>query len=143
MNNDVNVINTPDVDYSDVSNNYKPKKFKAVDILIFVVCLILAFAFWCYAIYLDDPIIEKKVTVNLIKNKKTYKICSLNNNIVIRIFSRIGGEIRKIMTKIKILCHVLYKGTRFMWREYHFLVPPKLIKKYIKDFRTSLKGKTY
>lgn len=66
MNNDVNVINTPDVDYSDVPNNYKPKKFKAVDILIFVICLILAFAFWCYATYLDDPIIKKKVTVNFV-----------------------------------------------------------------------------
>ena len=66
MNNELNTPNTTEVNYSEADNEYSPKRFKAIDILIFGVCLVLAFAFWCYAVYLDDPIIEKNITVNFI-----------------------------------------------------------------------------
>ena len=66
MNSELNTINSSEVNYSESSNEYRPKRFKVIDILIFGVCLVLAFAFWCYAVYLDDPIIEKNITVNFI-----------------------------------------------------------------------------
>lgn len=82
----------------------------------------------------------KKVVVNLVVEKEKYSVCSIKNNVFNRILSKLIGELKRVFTKIKILFHVLYKGTRFMWREYHFLVPPRLIKKYYKDFKTSLKS---
>lgn len=44
----------------------KRSKFRFVDILIFVVCLVAAFIFWCYALYVDDPVIEKTIVVNFV-----------------------------------------------------------------------------
>ena len=35
-------------------------------------------------------------------------------------------KIKKFLSKIK-------RGIKFLWREHHFLVPPKMMKKYIKD----------
>ncbi|MBR2246547.1 MAG: glycosyltransferase, partial [Bacilli bacterium] len=84
----------------------------------------------------------KKIKVNIKQNKKTYNVCSLNNYMFFRVGNRILAEFNKIFARIRLFFHVLYKGTRFLWKEYHFLVPPKLIKKYLKDFKNSIKGST-
>ncbi len=55
-----------EVEYVEKSTSYTAKKFKKIDILIFVFCLALAFIFWCYALYVDDPVIQKNVTVNFV-----------------------------------------------------------------------------
>lgn len=38
-------------------------KFKKYEILIFIGCIAFAFMMWCYANFLDDPIIQKDVRV--------------------------------------------------------------------------------
>lgn len=48
------------------NEEYTPTKFKKIDILVFAVCLLLAFAIWCYAHYINDPIVTKQVTVNFV-----------------------------------------------------------------------------
>ena len=80
----------------------------------------------------------RKVKVFLIVDDDRYEICNLSNNRLFRIKHKLEGINKKIITKIKIFFHVLYKGTKFMWREYHFLVPPKMIGKYLKDFKRSM-----
>lgn len=42
------------------------KKFKKINILVFFLCIVLAFAFWCYALHVNDPVIKKTVAVELV-----------------------------------------------------------------------------
>ena len=93
-----------------------------------------------YAITLKCSKKVKRIRVNIINEKEKYELCNVNNNIFIRIFNKIGNIFKKIFCKIKILCHVLRKGIAFMWREYHFLVPPRMIKKYYRDFKKSMRS---
>lgn len=46
-----------------VGSRYSSKKFKKTDILIFIACLLFAFVFWCYALFVDDPVIERQVAL--------------------------------------------------------------------------------
>ena len=82
----------------------------------------------------------KVVTINMLEGKKKYNICKIKNNLVKRVMNKITGVIKNFFRKIKLFFRVLRKGIVFMWREYHFLVPPRLIKKYIKDFKRSMKS---
>lgn len=66
MDNQISQNNVLDVENAEKATGYSQKKFKTVDILIFAACLILAFIFWCYALYVDDPIIEKGISVNFV-----------------------------------------------------------------------------
>lgn len=64
MNNQIN--DNLEVDVSQKHDEYSTTRFKKTDILIFLACLLLAFICWCYAHYIDDPILEKTVTVNFV-----------------------------------------------------------------------------
>lgn len=48
------------------NEEYSTKKFKKIDILIFIVCILIAFFCWCYAHYVNDPIVEKELTLNFV-----------------------------------------------------------------------------
>lgn len=39
------------------------QKFKKIDILIFIACILLAFILWCYASNLADPVVEMDIPV--------------------------------------------------------------------------------
>lgn len=54
-----------ELEISQRSDSYSSKKFKKIDILIFLSCLALAFVFWCYALYVDDPVIEKTLMIDM------------------------------------------------------------------------------
>lgn len=54
------------VEFVDKADEYTYKKLKKSDILVFVICIIGAFMFWCYVNYLDDPIVTKEVTVDFV-----------------------------------------------------------------------------
>ncbi len=64
MSTNYNDYSINDIDSSNESNG--KFKLRFVDVLIFIVCLVAAFVFWCYALYVDDPVIEKTVIVNFI-----------------------------------------------------------------------------
>ena len=77
------------------------------------------------------------------KDKDTiHKLCELKNIKIIRALNKIKKIYFSINRKIKKIIYTLYKGIRFFWREYHFLVPVSLWKKYLKDFRDRIKETT-
>ena len=45
---------------------YIPKKYKKIDLVIFILCILIAFTIWDYSINLDDPIIKKELTVKFV-----------------------------------------------------------------------------
>ena len=57
---------TFEVEYAHKNDSYTNRKFKKINILIFLICLSMAFVFWCYALYIDDPISQKNITVNFV-----------------------------------------------------------------------------
>ena len=87
---------------------------------------------------------NKRVRVYLITKDKKYKICSLKNSKLKRGLNKIIYIIKRptvaILKKIKLLFRVLKNGIRFMWKEYHFLVPPTMWKKYLTDFINRMKS---
>lgn len=68
-----------------------------------------------------------------IGNKK-YFISRLENVTIIKIYKKIMNYIYKFFGLIKAVFVTLAKGISFFWKEYHFLVPPKMWGKYIKHF---------
>lgn len=93
-----------------------------------------------FIIQVKLPKESKKVKVYIVTDEKEYKICELNNTLISRIKHKIVGVLRKAFSKVKIFCHVMRKGIAFMWREYHFLVPPRMLKKYFNDFKVSMRS---
>ncbi len=67
----------------------------------------------------DDNV--KKLNIFLEDEKESILIYKYDNRKIINILKKI----KKFLGKIK-------RGIKFLWREYHFLVPPVMIKEYIK-----------
>lgn len=83
---------------------------------------------------------SKKIEVYIIVNKKKIKIVSLKNNILLRLKRKILTILKSVLSKIKAFFYILGKGIRFAWKQYHFLIPISMWKKYIKDFIKALKN---
>lgn len=84
----------------------------------------------------------KKIELYTLNNKKATLVTSLNNKFILRFKEKLLEVIRKFVAKFKLMIHVLYKGIKFLWKEYHFLVPPSMWKKYLKDFKSRINGTT-
>lgn len=83
----------------------------------------------------------KKIEVYCkVKDKNKVLIASLKNTLFLRIRKKITTIIKKVIAKIKLILYVLGKGIRFLWKEYHFLVPISLWKKYFNDFKARVNG---
>lgn len=85
---------------------------------------------------------SKMIKVYAIKGKKSILIVSIENKLILRLKEKLLEIIRRFVAKFKLIMHVLYKGIKFLWREYHFLVPPSMWKKYFKDFKCRINGTT-
>lgn len=85
MNIELNNATENEVEYAEKSNHLINKRFKKYEIFVFLGCLVLAFLIWCYANYLDDPIIQKEITVDfvLIKAEEQEKISIHSKKIVV------------------------------------------------------------
>lgn len=80
------------------------------------------------------PVSSKKIKVFLKSNNNNVLICSLNNNLIGRIYRKIKSVLKIFFTKCKILLITIYKGIKFLWKEHHFIVPFSMWRKYIKAF---------
>ena len=58
-----NRINDISNDNNTETQTAEKKHSKNINILIFLACLVLAFILWCFALYIDDPVIKADLTV--------------------------------------------------------------------------------
>ena len=64
----------------------------------------------------------KLATVKIVTNDEEYIALNIDNRKVISGLRKV----KKALGKVK-------RGIKFLWREYHFLVPPTMLKKHIND----------
>ena len=83
-----------------------------------------------------DHKIELKVELN-----KDSQIIKIKNTLFIRIKNKIYFTIRRPIITMKVIAITLKRGICYFWREYHFLVPPSLWKKYWKEFKMRIRAK--
>lgn len=81
----------------------------------------------------------KKTELYAIVDGEKYLVSKLKNRFVSRIGNRIKSIIRKPLSKVKTVFTVLGRGIKYLWKEYHFLVPPRLWKKFFRDFINRIK----
>ena len=67
---------------------------------------------------------NKKIKVEIINNDEIVYSKTLNNSLI-----------SKLTYKIKRIILIFLKGIRFLWREYHFIIPPTMIKTYYHDLK--------
>lgn len=78
------------------------------------------------------------------KNKKIevfYKndlIVVIKNRFILRFLNKIYNLLKKILKKIYHIFYVLYRGIRAAWKQYHFIIPPRLWKKYWIDLKNKM-----
>ena len=75
-----------------------------------------------------------------LKDKDKVLMASFKNTLFLRSRKKITTILKKVIAKMKLIFYVLVKGTRFLWKEYHFLVPISLWKKYFNDFKARVNG---
>ena len=87
---------------------------------------------------------QKNIKVYYLLNNQKYLIYEGKNTIIRRLKSKINSRIKNILSLLKAIIITLGKGIKYLWKEYHFLVPPKLWKKYFYDFknRVNMRGET-
>ncbi len=73
-----------------------------------------------------------------IDNKK-YFISRLENISIIKAYKKIVNYIKNFLNIIKSIFITIFKGIKFFWNEYHFLVPPKMWGKYFRHFIQRIK----
>ena len=83
---------------------------------------------------------KSNIKIYIIINGKKQKMCFLRNHVLRRTWSKIKNTFEIIIKKFKKLIYIIYKAIRFFWREYHFVVPICLWKKYLIDFKTIMRG---
>ena len=66
MKNQENLYNSQDSVNVNSQDEYAPQKRNTLRVGILIACLILSFAFWCFAHYQNDPMIQKDIVVNFI-----------------------------------------------------------------------------
>ena len=79
------------------------------------------------------------VEVYLIIKGEKYFISKLKNIPAIKMMKRIRDFIIRVLKVIKAVFITIIKGIKFLWKEYHFLVPPKMWPKYWKHFIQRIK----
>ncbi len=100
--------------------------------------------------YSINPVGEKdkfSICCILNKNTSTVKVFDKKNNLVYtyrnyllkRITTKISRIFIRALKMLRAIFITLGKGIAFFWTKYHFLVPPKLWKKYWTDFKTRVR----
>lgn len=84
---------------------------------------------------------DKKVKVYLKYEDKKVLIIKVNNTKAKRVKNKIISKLKKPFLSVLVVFVTLGKGIKFLWKEYHFLVPFSMWKKYLKDFKTRISFK--
>ena len=101
MNIELNNTTEYEVEYAEKREESYNKKYNKFQILIFLGCLVLAFLVWCYANYLDDPIIQKEVRLVItLEGVDSNEIIKSTNKIVIYGEQSVISEIDEIKNNV-------------------------------------------
>ncbi len=87
-----------------------------------------------FALFSNVDTSVRNVKVYCIINNDKKLICSLNNKFLGRFYRKIKSELKLKENVIRAFFITIGKGIKFFWKEYHFLVPPKMWKKYWNHF---------
>ena len=77
---------------------------------------------------------SKIIKFYVIINGKKHLIVKATNLKIFRVVNCLKGYANIMISKIKTFFRLIFRFIRFAWREYHFLIPPTMWKKYIKMF---------
>ncbi len=80
------------------------------------------------------------VELNIFKGNELIISKTVKNSAINRLFDRIYSTIYRILHKIWIFFKLLFTGIKRMWNDYHFIVPPAMLKKYWQGFVLRLKN---
>ena len=97
MNIELNSATENEVEYVDKVEK-RESSFRKFRFLIAIGCLIFSFMMWCYASYIDDPIIQKRVSVHLDYNGIGVIECDSSHIVIYGEESKLSG-----ITEIKVI----------------------------------------
>lgn len=86
-----------------------------------------------------DNVYGFEISAEISKNIASFDIFvrKTNNDYLIRTVH--CNNFYKFTQKIVKVFQTLKKGLRFLWNEYHFIIPPRMMKKYLLDFINKIK----
>ena len=90
MNIELNNNTENEVEFVEKEIHHPSNKFEKLKIFVFLVCLVFAFVVWCYAHYLDDPI------VLLDKDRECVWLDSSSRGLQVEITDMDGNVITKL-----------------------------------------------
>ena len=94
-------------------------------------------------LYFNEPIEDNKYgfeSKNVVFNPlKEIDICLETPEIKKIVFKVRNNPIHNTIQKIKKIFIMIKKAIKLFWNEYHFLVPPSMIKKYFSEFKNRMK----
>ena len=89
-----------EVEYVEENTLKTTSRYKKFQVLIFLGCLLLSFFVWCYANYLDDPIIQKEVALTFTVEGGQGEVIQSSYTIVIYGEKSVLTEITEIVNKV-------------------------------------------
>lgn len=127
-----------DVEYVDDNLHSDAPKYKKYQILIFLGCLFLAFIVWCYANYLNNPIIQSEVPliITLVDGENGETITQSTNYIVIYGEESVVSKITQIKNTVSV--NQFSNGNKTIKIDIDF---PNDIKSHQKEVEVTLIGK--
>ena len=81
----------------------------------------------------------KNVLVSLKENDSVTLIKTLKNYTFRRVMNKVYSVFYSFFHKLFLILQIVYFGVKKLWKDYHFLVPPKMWKKYWQSFKNRLK----
>lgn len=89
--------------------------------------------------YYSCNLSSKNKVIDIYLNNKL--VLKIYNKLMYRIINKIYNLITRMFNKVFHIFYVFYRGVRAAWKQYHFLIPPRLWKKYWIEMIKKLKNK--
>jgi len=89
------------------------------------------------------PLNSRKISVYLVSKNNKKLLDQFPNTLLFRIYKAFSEIFNKIYQKISGFIDLFFRAIKFLWREYHFLIPPKKLAKYFKIFIAKVRNNQY
>ena len=81
----------------------------------------------------------KNVLVKVLNNEEVIYTKKLRNSLINKVIDKVYSLFYTIFHKLFLIIKLLFMGIKRLWKDYHFLVPPKMWKVYYQGFKKRLK----